>query len=156
MGAVEGRILKLGHTLHGAGTPGGNYVTAVPAPGAGLVYTAGHVARRPDGSRVEGKLGADLSVEEGYEAAKLSVLNLLGSLKAEIGELDRVSRVVKLLTMVNCTQEFTEQPAVANGASDLLVEIFGEKGRHARSAVGMESLPSNACVEIEMIVEVSP
>ena len=156
MGITEDRIDQLGHTLPGQATPGGNYVPAVAVPDASLVYTAGHVARRPDGSIVAGKLGADLTVEEGYEAARLTALNLLGSLKAEIGELDRVKRVVKLLCMVNCTPEFGQQPAVANGASDFLIEVFGDKGRHARSAVGMASLPNNVCIEIEMIVEVSP
>ena len=154
MGAVEDRISRLGHTLPGEATPGGNYVPSVLVPAAGLVYMAGHVARRPDGSLVAGKLGADLTVEQGCEAARITMLNLLGSLKARIGELDRVTRVVKLLCMVNCTPEFGQQPAVANGASDLLVEVFGDKGRHARSAVGMAALPNNVCVEIEMIVEV--
>ena len=154
MGAVEDRISQLGHTLPGEVTPGGNYVPSVSVPAAGLVYMAGHVARRPDGSLVAGKLGADVTVEQGAEAARITMLNLLGSLKARIGELDRVTRVVKLLCMVNCTPEFGQQPAVANGASDLLVEVFGDKGRHARSAVGMAALPNNVCVEIEMIVEV--
>ena len=154
MGAIEDRISQLGHTLPGEVTPGGNYVPSVPVPAAGLVYMSGHVARRPDGSLVTGKLGADVTVEQGEEAARITTLNLLGSLKASIGELDRVTRVVKLLCMVNCTPEFGQQPAVANGASDLLVEVFGDKGRHARSAVGMAALPNNVCVEIEMIVEV--
>ena len=125
-------------------------------PGARLVYTSGRTPRRRDGSFITGKLGDGLSVKEGYEAAQLTVLNLLASLKAEIGDLDRVSQVVKILAMVNSTQDFIEQPAVANGASDLLVEIFGESGRHARSAIGMEALPFNVAIEIEMIVEVSP
>ena len=155
MGKIEDRIGQLGYTLPGESTPGGNYVPAVSVPGANLVYTAGHVARRPDGSMVAGKLGADLTIEEGYEAARLTVLNLLGSLKASIGDLDRVNRVVKLLCMVNSTPDFGQQPAVANGASDFLVEVFGDKGKHARSAVGMASLPGNVCIEIEMIVEVS-
>ena len=88
------------------------------------------------------------------DAARLVMIQLLGSLKAELGTLDKVERIVKLLCMVNCTPEFGQQPAVANGASDLLVEVFGDKGRHARSAVGMAALPNNVCVEIEMIVEV--
>ena len=155
MGAVEKKIGELGYALPGASTPGGNYVPSVSVPGAGLVYTAGHVARRPDGSLVVGKLGADLSIEEGYEAARYTALNLLGSLKEQIGDLDKVGRVVKLLCMVNCAPDFGQQPAVANGASDFLVEVFGEKGRHARSAVGMAALPNNVCIEIEMIVEVS-
>ena len=155
MGVIEDRIKELGHTLSGEATPGGNYVPAVSVPAAGLVYTAGHVSRKPDGDLIAGKLGADLGVEEGYEAAKLIALNLLGSLKVQIGDLDKVKRIVKLLCMVNSAPDFVLHPAVANGASDLLVEVFGDKGKHARSAVGMASLPNNACVEIEMIVEVS-
>ena len=156
MGAIEDRIRELGYTLPGAAVPAANYVTAVHVEAAGLVYTSGHVARRDDGSTVTGKLGADISIEEGYEAAKLTALGILGSLKAALGELDRVNRVVKLLCMVNSTPDFGKQPPVANGASDLLVEVFGDKGRHARSAVGMADLPGGACIEIEMIVEVSP
>ena len=155
MGAIEDRIKELGHTLPGPSAPGGNYVPAVAVPSAGLVYTAGNVARRPDGTMIVGKLGADLTVEQGYEAAKVTALNLLGVLKAELGDLDRVNRIVKLLCMVNSAPDFGDQPAVANGASDLFVEIFGDKGRHARSAVGMAGLPGGVCVEIEMIVEVS-
>ena len=156
MGAIEDRISQLGYDLPGEVTPGGNYVPAVSVPSAGLVYTAGHVARRPDGTLIAGKLGAGLSIEEGYEAARVTALNLLGSLKAEIGELDRVNRIVKLLCMVNSAPDFGQHPAVANGASDFLIEVFGDKGRHARSAVGLAALPNNVCVEIEMIVEVSP
>ncbi len=155
MGKIEDRIRELGYALPGEAVPGGNYTPSVPVASAGLVYTAGHVARRADGTLVAGKLGDDLTIEEGYEAAKITGLNLLGSLKHRIGELDRVTRVVKLFCMVNCTPEFENQPAVANGASDLMVEIFGDKGRHARSAVGMAGLPNNVCTEIELIVEVS-
>ena len=155
MGAIEDRVRRLGYTLPGEMVPGGNYVTVVPVPGAGLAYTCGHVARGP-GWLIAGKLGADLSVQEGYDAARLTVLNILGSLQARLGDLARVTRVVKLLCMVNCAPDFTQQPAVADGASDLLVQVFGDKGRHARSAVGMSSLPNNVCVEIEAVVEVSP
>ena len=155
MGAIEDRIAQLGYTLPGESTPGGNYVPSVAVSDPGLVYLAGHVARKPDGTMITGKLGADVRIEDGYEAARVTALNLLGSLKARIGELDRVGRIVKLLCMVNCTPDFGEQPAVANGASDLLVEVFGDRGRHARSAVGMATLPGNVCIEIEMIVEVS-
>ncbi len=113
---------------------------------------------RLDGSGyVTGKVGdGGLSVEEGYEAARLAAISLLASLKAEIGELSRVRRVVKLVGMVNSTPDFTAQPSVVNGASDLLVEVFGERGRHARSAVGMVSLPIGITVEIEMVVEIEP
>ena len=155
MGVIEDRIDRLGYKLPGAAAPGGSYVPAVVVPGAGLVYTSGVVSRRPDGANIAGKLGADVSIEQGYEAARLTALNLLGSLKTEIGELDRVKRIVKLLCMINSTPDFGQHPAVANGASDFLIEIFGDKGRHARSAIGMAALPNNACVEIEMIVEIS-
>ena len=155
MGAIEERISSLGYTLPSQAAPVANYVPAVSVDGAGLVYTSGHVPRRDDGSFITGKLGADMSVEDGYEAAKRTALSLLGTLKATIGELDRVERIVKLLTMVNCTPDFTDQPSVANGASDLLVEVFGDKGRHARSAVGMAALPLGACAEVEMVVHVS-
>jgi enamine deaminase RidA (YjgF/YER057c/UK114 family) len=112
-------------------------------------------ASRPDGTSPKGKLGKDMDVQQGYEAARLTGLSILGRLKAELGDLDRVKRVVKLLGMVNSTLEFTEQPSVINGCSDLLVEVLGDAGRHARSAVGMASLPFNIPVEIEVIVEVS-
>ena len=97
------------------------------------------------------EVGSDLTIDEGYAAAQRVALILLASLKSEIGDLDRVRRVVKLLGMINCTPDFTDQPKVINGASDLLVDLYGDKGRHARSAVGMNSLPSNIVVEIEMI-----
>jgi enamine deaminase RidA (YjgF/YER057c/UK114 family) len=102
-----------------------------------------------------GKLGDDVSVDEGYQAARSVGLIQLARLKVALGDLDRIKQFVKLLTMVNSTADFTEQPAVANGCSDLLVEVFGDKGRHARSAVGMSNLPGSIPVEIEMIVEVS-
>ena len=155
MGAIEDRIKELGHTLPAPGAPGGNYVPTVAVPSVGLMYTSGNVARRPDGTMVSGKLGADLTIEEGYAAAQVTVLNLLAALKEGLGDLDRINRIVKLLCMVNSAPDFGDQPAVANGASDLLVEIFGDKGRHARSAVGMTALPGGVCIEIEMIVEIS-
>ena len=155
MGKIEDRIKDLGYALPEVAAPLANYVPALYVESEGLVYTSGHVPRNPDGSFITGKLGDGASVEDGYAAAKSAALGLLGSLKAITGDLDRVTRVVKLLCMVNCTPDFTEQPAVANGASDLLVEVLGDKGLHARSAVGMASLPANVCVEIEMIVEVS-
>ena len=111
-------------------------------------------AAREDGTTPNGKVGKDLTLDEGYEAARLVGINLLARLKSTLGDLDRVERIVKLLSMVNCTPEFNQQPQVANGCSDLLVEVFGEKGRHARSAVGMSSLPNDIPVEIEMVVEV--
>ncbi len=153
MAIVEKRIQELGITLPESPQPIANYVPTVRT--GNLLFVAGiGPAARPDGTTPNGKVGKDLTQEEGYEAARLVGVNLLARLKSSLGDLDRVSRIVKLLSMVNCAPEFTQQPAVANGCSDLLVEVFGERGRHARSAVGMSSLPNDIPVEIEMIVEV--
>ena len=149
---VEMKIKEMGLELPPAGTPIANFVPAVRT--GNLVFLSGHGPGRYDGTLIKGKVGADLNVDEGYDAARQVALVLLGSLKAEIGDLDKVRRIVKLLGMVNCTPDFVDQPKVINGASDLLVEVFGEKGKHARSAVGMNALPMNISVEIEMIVEV--
>ncbi len=153
MAVIEKRIAELGISLPDSPQPIANYVPTVRT--GNLLFVAGlGPAARPDGSVPNGKVGRDLTQEEGYEAARLVGINLLARLKSSLGDLDRVVRVVKLLSMVNCAPEFTQQPAVANGCSDLLVEVFGERGRHARSAVGMASLPNDIPVEIEMIVEV--
>ena len=153
MAIVEKRIQELGITLPESPQPIANYVPTVRT--GNLLFVAGlGPAARPDGTTPNGKVGKDLTQEEGYEAARLVGVNLLARLKSSLGDLDRVSRIVKLLSMVNCAPEFTQQPAVANGCSDLLVEVFGERGRHARSAVGMSSLPNDIPVEIEMVVEV--
>lgn len=125
----------------------GNYVRCVRT--GNLLYTSGQGV-----DEYHGKVGRDLSVEEGYLAARQSMLNLLAVVKSELGELSRVKRVVKILGFVNCTDEFTGQPKVMDGASDLLVSVFGDVGKHARSAVGMAQLPGNTTVEIEMVVEV--
>lgn len=151
--SVQDRLRELGIEIPAAATPAANYVSAVQT--GNLVFTAGHGPRTPDGGLITGRLGADVSVEQGYEAARLTAIGCLGSLQAAIGDLDRVRRIVKLLVMVNCTPDFGQHPAVANGASDLLVAVFGDAGRHARSAVGMGSLPFGMCVEIEMVVEVA-
>ncbi len=152
MTATE-RLAELNIEVPEPWTPVANFV--LTARTGDLVFISGHGPRRPDGSFVQGKLGRDLTVEAGYDAARLTALQCLASLKAEIGSLDHVRRVAKLLVMVNCTEDFEQHPAVANGASDLLVEIFGDAGRHARSAVGMQMLPQNIAVEIEMVVEVA-
>ena len=153
MSAAEDKLAQLGVTLPDSPSPIANYVPAVRT--GNLLYLSGvGPAAKPDGEVPAGKLGSDLTVEEGYEAARLAGINLLARLKAELGDLNRVARVVKLLSMVNSASGFTQPPAVANGCSDLLVEVFGEKGRHARSAVGMAALPNDIPVEIEMIVEV--
>jgi enamine deaminase RidA (YjgF/YER057c/UK114 family) len=149
---VESRLKDMGIELPPAVTPVANYVPAVRS--GHLVFLSGHGPFDEAGALITGKVGVDLTVEQGYQAARRIGIGLLGSLKTEIGDLDKVKRVVKLLGMVNCGPEFTDQPKVINGASDFLVEVFGEKGKHARSAVGMNALPMNIAVEIEMIVEV--
>lgn len=151
-GQVERALAKMGFTLPPAPTAVANYVGAVVA--GNLVFVSGHGPVKDGQMAYRGKLGREFTTTQGYEAARLVMLNCLATLKATIGSLDRVRRIVKLLAMVNGTPEFTEQPQVVNGASDLLVAIFGDRGRHARSAVGMGSLPFNIAVEIEMVVEI--
>ncbi|WP_439103001.1 RidA family protein [Congregibacter sp.] len=150
----EETLIELGITLPKAPSPVANYVNGVQT--GNLIFLAGKGPKRADGSEVSGKLGKDLTIEEGYEAARLTAINQLAVLKTMLGDLNRVTRVVKVLGMVNSDPEFIEQPAVINGFSDLIVEVFGERGRHARAAVGMASLPRGQAVEIEMIVEVAP
>jgi enamine deaminase RidA (YjgF/YER057c/UK114 family) len=133
--------------------PIANYVKAVRV--GNLIYLAGHGPTKADGTHITGKVGKDLSVEEGYMAARQTAISILSTLKIEIGDLNKVKRVVKVLGMVNCTTDFIDHPKVINGFSDLIVSLFGEKGLHARSAVGTNSLPLNIAVEVEMIVEVS-
>lgn len=152
MSKVEDRLTALGHAIPDPGPPVANFVNAVRT--GNLVFVSGHGPQREGKMVYVGKVGKDVDVETGRKAAELVMLNCLGTLKKELGDLDRVTRVVKLLGMVNCSPDFTEQPKVINGASDLLVAAFGEAGRHARSAVGMSSLPFDISVEIEMIVEV--
>ncbi len=145
---------RLGIELPTPAPPVANYVRAVRS--GDLVFLAGHGPTKPDGSFVTVKVGEDgLSVEEGYAAARLTAISLLASLKAEIGDLGKVRRIVRVFGMVNSTPEFVDQPSVINGASDLLVEVFGDAGRHARAAVGMVSLPIGIAVEIDMVVEVA-
>ncbi len=151
--SAELKAAELGLDLSAPTQPAANYVSAVRA--GDLLFLAGHGPRKADGSYVTGKVGIDVTAEEGYEAARLTAIRLLATLKAELGSLDRVQRIVKLLCMVNCLPDFEEQPRVANGASDLLVEVFGEAGRHARSAVGMGSLPLGVTVEIELIAQLT-
>lgn len=149
---IEARLKEMGIELPPAVTPVANYVPAVRT--GNLIFLSGHGPFKEDGSLITGKVGADLTIEQGYETARRVAIGLLGSLKAVIGDLDRVNRFVKLLGFVNCTAEFADQPKVINGASDFFVEVFGEKGKHARSAVGTNALPFNIAVEIEMIVEI--
>jgi len=154
LGSIENKLAQMGIDLPVAPDPVANYVPAVQT--GNLLYLSGlGPAQRSDGTSLVGKVGDDLTVEEGYEAARLTGLSLIGRLKQELGDLDRVERVIKLLGMVNSGLQFTDHPAVINGCSDLLVEVFGDKGKHARSAVGMSGLPFDIPVEIEAIVQIS-
>jgi len=150
---IDARLLELGITLNEPSKPVGNYVNSVRT--GNLIYMAGLGPLGPNGYII-GKLGQDLSIEEGYDAARYTAISQLTALKAEIGDLNKVKRIVKVFGMVNSIPTFTQQPAVINGFSDLMVAVFGDRGRHARAAVGMVALPMNICVEIEMIVEVEP
>lgn len=150
---IEERLQELNIQLPAASSPVANYVNAVTTNN-NLVFLAGKGPKKLDGEYITGKVGTDLTIEEGYEAARIVAINQLSALKAEIGNLDRVKRVIKVLGMVNASPDFTNHPEVINGFSDLIVEVFGDKGKHARAAVGMGSLPRNIAVEIEMIVEI--
>jgi enamine deaminase RidA (YjgF/YER057c/UK114 family) len=151
MARVEARLQELGIDLPEVASSVANYV---PAARTGeLIYLSGRLPMRDGQVAFKGKLGRDVTAKEGYEAARLAALNLVATLKTEIGDLDRVKRIVKVLGMVSSDPEFTDQASVLNGVSDLLVEIFGDRGRHARSAVGVAALPLNACVEVELIAE---
>jgi len=149
----EAKLAAMGIQLPAPSAPIANYVKAVRT--GNLVFLSGHGPANASGEFVTGKVGRELTVAQGYDAARLTAVGLLGSLKAEIGDLRKLKRIVKLLGLVNAVDGFTQQPEVINGASDLLVEVFGERGRHARSAVGAASLPRNIAVEIEMVVEVA-
>lgn len=148
----EQKLQSLGIILPAPTSPVANYVKFVRT--GNLIFLSGHGPVNVDGKYTTGKLGKDLSIEEGYAAAKLTGINLLSTLKSAVGDLSKVKRVIKVLGMVNSTESFTDQPKVINGFSDLMVAVFGDKGKHARSAVGMVSLPMNMAVEIEMIVEI--
>ena len=146
------KLKELGIELPPPSKPVANYVKAVRT--GNLLYLAGHGPSKADGSHFTGKVGKDLTLEQGAEAARLTGIAILSTLKDQLGDLNRVKRIVKVLGMVSCTEDFYDQPKVINGFSDLMVAVFGEKGKHARSAVGMYVLPFNTTVEIEVIVEV--
>ncbi|MCE7993307.1 MAG: RidA family protein [Roseivirga sp.] len=148
----EARLAELGITLPSPPQPVANYVNGVRT--GNLIFLAGKGPKRADGSELTGKLGVDITIEQGYEGARLTAINQMAVLKAMLGDLKKVKRIVKVLGMVNCDPSFVEQPAVINGFSDLMVEVFGDRGRHARAAVGMASLPRAQAVEIELVVEV--
>jgi len=154
--SVESKLQELGLVLPETPAPKGIYAPCVQTEN--LLYTAGHLPILPDGKLITGRLGDDLTVEQGYDAAKLAMLGILATVEAHLGgkgSLDRVQRVVKIFGIVQCTDDFTQQPAVLNGASELLVELFGtQKGRAARSAIGTNALPLGVAVEIEAIFQV--
>jgi len=150
---TEARLKKLGIELPAITSPIANYVNAVRT--GNLLYLAGKGPGQPGKPLPVGKVGRDFSIEQAYQLARETGLNLISVMKAELGDLDKVTRIVKVLGMVTATSEYGHQPEVINGCSDLFVEVFGERGKHARSAVGMGSLPRGIPVEIEMIVEVA-
>ena len=150
----EEKITALGLTLPATTPVIANYVPAVRS--GQLVFLAGQIPRGADGKFLAGKVGRDVSEAQAAEAARTCALQLLAALKAEIGDLAKVKRIVRVGGFVNCTDDFTAQPKVINGASDLLVAVFGEAGKHARAAVGVNALPAGAPVEVDMIVEIAP
>ena len=150
---VDKRVKELGIELTIPPKPVANYVGAVKT--GNLVFLSGKISKDEQGNLIKGKLGKDLTVEQGYEAAKTCGIAQLSTLKAELGNLNKVVRIVKVTGFVNSDPDFTDQSKVINGFSDLMVEVFGERGKHARAAVGMASLPLGVAVEVEMIVEVT-
>jgi enamine deaminase RidA (YjgF/YER057c/UK114 family) len=152
--SAEARLKKLGIVLPSLGTPVANYL---PYRLAGnILYLAGQGPRDESGKQLTGKLGKDIGIEEGYRRARLVGLGLLAAMRDALGSLDRVDYIVKLLGMVNAVPDFNDSPKVINGCSDLFIEVFGDAGRHARSAVGNVMLPNQISVEIEGIVAVKP
>ena len=149
---VETRLAAMGITLPTPPVPAANYVPFVQT--GNLVYVSGQVPMGPDGLDHVGKLGADYSVEQGMAAARLCAVNLLAQMKVATGDLEKVTRCVKLNGFVNCTPDFGDQPKVINGASNLIAEALGDKGKHARAAVGSSSLPFGVAVEVEGIFQI--
>jgi len=148
----ELRLQELNIILPSPSKPVANYVNGVRA--GNLIFLAGKGPKSADGTELIGKLGIDVTIEEGYAGARLTAINQLAVLKTMLGDLKKVKRIVKVLGMVNSAPDFVEQPKVINGFSDLMVEVLGDRGRHARAAVGMASLPRGQAVEIELVVEV--
>jgi enamine deaminase RidA (YjgF/YER057c/UK114 family) len=150
--SVYEKLKSLGITLPELARPGAVYVPFVRT--GNLVYVSGHIARK-EGKPWVGQLGAGLTTDEGKAAARTIAAELMGTLHAAVGDLDRIARIVKLMVLVNSAPTFTEQHLVANGASELLVQVFGDRGPHARSAFGVAQIPLGACVEIELIAELA-
>lgn len=150
----DAKLNELGIVLPTPGAPVANYVNAVQT--GNLLFLSGKGPLQQDGKDVVGRLGQDMTVDQGYQAARSVAVAHLAVLKKELGDLKRVTRIVKVLGMVNSDPAFIQQPAVINGYSDLMVAVFGDRGKHARSAVGMAALPSGIPVEVEVIVEIAP
>ncbi|KLU22136.1 L-PSP family endoribonuclease [Caballeronia mineralivorans PML1(12)] len=148
---VYDKLKELGIELPTAGAPAAAYVMS--AQSGNTVYLSGHIAKK-DGKVWAGKLGATLTTEEGRAAARSIAIDLIATLHAHVGDLNKVTRIVKVMSLVNSTFEFTEQHLVTNGASELIADVFGERGKHARSAFGVAQIPLGACVEIELIAEI--
>jgi enamine deaminase RidA (YjgF/YER057c/UK114 family) len=153
MSSIYDRLQQLGIQLPPVATPAAAYVPFVRT--GNLVFLSGHIARR-DGQPWVGQLGRQLDTATGQQAARAVAIDLLGTLHAAVGDLNKVRRIVKVLSLINSTPEFTEQHLVTNGCSDLLGEVFGDKGTHARSAFGVAQIPLGACVEIDLVAEVDP
>ncbi len=149
---IQQRLQALGISLPPVGVPAAAYVPFVRT--GNLVFVSGHIARR-DGKPWVGQLGRDMDTATGKQAARAIAIDLMGTLQAAVGDLDKIVRIVKVMSLVNSTPDFTEQHLVTNGCSELLAEVFGDKGAHARSAFGVAQIPLGACVEIEVIVEVA-
>jgi len=148
---IETRLQNLGLTLPAAAAPVASYVPTVEA--GGMLHVSGQISFAADGSLIKGRLGADMSVADGIAAAERCALMILAQVNAALGGFDRVERVVKLGVFVQCTPDFTDQPEVANGASDLFVKVFGDAGKHARAAVGVPALPRGVAVEVDAILK---
>lgn len=154
MSTIDARLAELGLTLPQAAAPAANYVPYVQS--GNLVFVSGQITLKDGALQYVGRVGQDFTTEQAYEAAKLCGLNLIAQVKAACdGDLDRVKRVVRLGGFVNCTNDFTDQPKVVNGASDLMAQVFGDKGKHARAAVGVNTLPLGVAVEIDGVFEIA-
>ncbi len=149
--SIQTKLTELGITLPPLATPAGAYLPFVKT--GNLVFLSGHIAKK-QGKPWVGKLGQDMALEEGQAAARAIAIDLLGTLQSAVGDLNRVVRIVKVMSLVNSSSDFTDQHLVTNGASELFAQVFGDKGAHARSAFGVAQIPMGACVEIELIAEV--
>jgi enamine deaminase RidA (YjgF/YER057c/UK114 family) len=152
-GVVESLLAELGITLPSAPAPAANYVPVVQT--GNLLFVSGQISRSPTGEEVLGKLGAGLGIPEGQRAAELCAINILAQVKAAVGDLDRVVRIVRLNGFVNAAPDFVDHPQVINGASNLMGKVLGERGKHSRCALGVSGLPFGVAVEIDAVVEVA-